>query len=67
MLDFKKQIRQAVIQSGVNIGKEDIEKIVEQVDIQLDRTVPNSIFNIIVVNVLSDLQWHLQEMRKKLE
>ncbi len=66
MLDFKPTIRQTIIDTGVKITPTDIEKITEAIDIQLDRTIPNSIFNKIVNAALSDITLKLTKLRTDL-
>tara|TARA_R110000851_G_scaffold308705_4_gene467732 strand:+ start:1508 stop:1723 length:216 start_codon:yes stop_codon:yes gene_type:complete len=65
IVDFKRQIRQAFIDSGFRPN----EDIVEKIDILLDDTVPNSIWNRIAIitlrNQAIEAQLKLSEMEKK--
>jgi hypothetical protein len=65
IVDFKQQIRQTFIDSGFKPN----EDIIEKIDILLDDTVPNSIWNKIAIitlrNQAIEAQLKLSEMEKK--
>lgn len=65
IVDFKPQIRQAFIDSGFKPN----EDIVEKIDVLLDDTVPNSIWNLIAIitlkNQAREVEFNLYEMEKK--
>ena len=45
MLGYKREIKKAILGSGVKLSTDDVDKLTEAVDILFDTSVPNSIYN----------------------